>query len=174
MAGDRCAEESLVQRYQRGVSIIVGQAVRGRPIADDICQDTFRITLQKIRQGDIREPDRLSAFIWSVARNLVTDYFRKVNAHPDVDLDTVYHLSDPAVGPEEELLKKEQAELARRLLAEMKSERDREVLYRFYIAEDDKKRICHDLGLTSLQFNLVLFRARAHYRKLFEQRAGRG
>jgi RNA polymerase sigma-70 factor (ECF subfamily) len=46
------------------------------------------------------------------------------------------------------------------------------VLYRFYVAEEDKQKICDDLGLTTLQFNLVLFRARARYKELYEKRRG--
>lgn len=57
----------------------------------------------------------------------------------------------------------------RRVLAELPSDRDREILFRFYIAEDEKDSICRDLGLTSLHFNRVLFRARERYRELYEE-----
>jgi RNA polymerase sigma-70 factor (ECF subfamily) len=65
----------------------------------------------------------------------------------------------------------ERAALVRRVLAEMPSERDRQILFRFYLAEDDKESICLDLGLTSLHFNRVLFRARERYRELYEETA---
>jgi RNA polymerase sigma-70 factor (ECF subfamily) len=51
----------------------------------------------------------------------------------------------------------------------MPSERDRTVLSRFYIADDDKDRICEELGLSSLHFNQVLFRARERFKKLIEE-----
>ena len=51
----------------------------------------------------------------------------------------------------------------------MKSARDRQVLFRFYIAEENKEDICSDLGLSSLHFNRVLFRARERFRELYEQ-----
>jgi RNA polymerase sigma-70 factor, ECF subfamily len=57
--------------------------------------------------------------------------------------------------------------MVRRLLQEM-SERDRQILYRFYIAEEDKDRICADLQLSSLHFNRVLHRARERYRDLYK------
>ena len=64
-------------------------------------------------------------------------------------------------------LRSELAEIVRRVLSEMTSERDRQVLFRFYIAGDGKDAICRDLGLTSLHFNRVLFRARERYRELY-------
>jgi RNA polymerase sigma-70 factor (ECF subfamily) len=53
------------------------------------------------------------------------------------------------------------------VLAELPSERDRQVLFRFYLAEEDKDQICKDLGLSSLHFNRVVFRARERYRDLY-------
>ncbi len=46
---------------------------------------------------------------------------------------------------------------------------DREVLLRFHVAEEEKETICTDLGLTSLQFNVVLFRARQRFKELVER-----
>ena len=62
--------------------------------------------------------------------------------------------------------------------ASWRNERDREILLRFYIAEEDKDRIAADYGLSSLQFNRVLHRARQRYKELLtgaarRRRAGR-
>ena len=51
----------------------------------------------------------------------------------------------------------------------MKSARDRAAIVRFYLDEERKEQICADLGLTELQFNLVLFRARNRLRQIFQQ-----
>jgi RNA polymerase sigma-70 factor (ECF subfamily) len=61
----------------------------------------------------------------------------------------------------------------RQVIRELGTERDRDILLRFYIAEEDKERISADFGLTSLQFNRVLHRARERYRELYLQRTGR-
>jgi DNA-directed RNA polymerase specialized sigma24 family protein len=78
MAGDRQAEAELIDSYGRGVRIIIRREGADATIIDDLCQETFRIVLEKIRRGDIREPERLSGFIRSVAKNLVTEHFRRV------------------------------------------------------------------------------------------------
>jgi len=49
----------------------------------------------------------------------------------------------------------------------MPNQRDIQVLFRFYIAEEEKEKICADHGLTGPQFNLVLHRARERYRELY-------
>jgi DNA-directed RNA polymerase specialized sigma24 family protein len=68
-----------------------------------------------------------------------------------------------------QLLRKENADIVRQVLKEMHNERDIQLLFRYYLAEDDKEKICADLGLTTLHFNRVLHRARARYRELYEQ-----
>lgn len=167
-AGDAAAESELVSRYGRGVTILIRRASRDASALDDLYQQTFQIALEKIRRGDLREPERLSGFICSLARNLVIDHFRRA-AHRFPGRVEANRAPDPAPGPLESLLRVEKASIVRRVLAELPSERDREILFRFYIAEDEKDSICRDLGLTSLHFNRVLFRARERYRELYEE-----
>jgi RNA polymerase sigma-70 factor (ECF subfamily) len=170
IAGDSRAEEDLVQRYSRGVAIIIRREAGNSAVVDDLHQETFRIVLQKIRQGDVREPEKLSGFIASLARNLVIGHFRRTSREQSLD-DEGGGLNVPVQAPTQfgQLQQKELAAIVRRVIDEMKSERDRQVLFRMYIAEDEKKKICLDLGLSSLHFNRVLFRARERFKELYEQ-----
>jgi RNA polymerase sigma-70 factor (ECF subfamily) len=163
--GDLEAEEELVQRYRRGVSVILYRAGADAAAIGDLSQDTFRLALEKIRRGEVREPEKLSGFVCALARNLATDHFRKASAHRLTPIRET--IVSAQADPLEELLRGERAESVRRVLSEMASERDRRILFRFYIAEDEKDAICRDLGLTSLHFNRVLFRARERYRELY-------
>jgi len=135
-----------------------------------LCQETFRLVLEKVRRGDLREAERLSGFVCSLARNLAIDYFRQAARRETLeDMEATRPLPDPAPDQLSLLLQKEKAKAIRQVLKELKSERDREVLYRFYIAEEEKDQICTDLGLSSLHFNRVLYRARERFRELCEQ-----
>jgi RNA polymerase sigma-70 factor (ECF subfamily) len=57
----------------------------------------------------------------------------------------------------------------RKILQSMPVKRDRELLTRFYVYDQDKQEICRELGLESLHFNRVLFRAKNRLRKLLEK-----
>ena len=59
------------------------------------------------------------------------------------------------------------------MIEELGNDRDRQLLFRFYVAEEDKDEIAADLGLSSLQFNRVLYRARQRYKELYLKRATR-
>jgi RNA polymerase sigma-70 factor (ECF subfamily) len=167
LAGDRNAEAELVEHYSRGVALILVRSAGGGPINEDLRQDTFQLTIQKIRRGELRDPERLPGFICNIARNLAVDYFRRTSRHERVERDLPVAAPAPPDALEQ-VLAAEKAAIVRRILSELRPERDREVLYRFYIEEQEKQQICAELGLTSLHFNRVLFRARARYKQLYE------
>jgi RNA polymerase sigma-70 factor, ECF subfamily len=171
MTGDRQAEAELIDCYSRGVRIIIRRAGGDAAVVDDLSQEAFRIVLEKIRQGDIREPERLPGFIRGVVINLVTGHFRRVARQKSLieTEDSAELLAHSSPDPLEKLLQKEKAALVWQVLKEMRNERDIQVLLRYHLAEETKEQVCEDLRLTSLQFNLVLHRARERYRQLYER-----
>jgi RNA polymerase sigma-70 factor (ECF subfamily) len=167
--GDSHAEDELVRRYARGVRIILTRSSRDRSMVDDLCQDVLRLAIEKIRSGSVREPQRLSGFIAGLARMRAIEHFRRQDIREAIQARNPVEAAAPA-NQLERMLERERADIARVVLAQLDSDRDREILRRYYINEDDKDAICADLGLTPLHFNRVLFRARQRYRELFQQR----
>ena len=172
-AGERDAEREMIERYSRGVGFLLRQLTHDRAQADDLHQETFRLALEKVRAGELREPDKLGAFVTALARNLFIAEARRKGKRPlqigvpDGDAEAP-EARDPAPGPLTRLIDREEAALVRRLLAELEPPRDREILFRFFVAEHGKEEICADFGLSSLHFNRVLHRARQRLKALVE------
>jgi RNA polymerase sigma-70 factor (ECF subfamily) len=168
MAGDSAAEEELILRYSHGVAVIIDRIVRSHAAAEDVSQETFKIALEKIRSGHVRQPDRLSGFVCAVARNTAIDYVRRVRKTlPLEDGLNAERIPDSAPSQLEEILNREKAAIVRRIINELKIKRDRDVLLRYFIAEEDKNKICADLDLTRTQLNSVIFRASARFKELY-------
>jgi RNA polymerase sigma-70 factor (ECF subfamily) len=173
-ARDADAESELVHRYRDGIAIIINRIVRNETVTEDLSQETFKIVLEKMRDGSVREPERVSGFICSVARNLAIEHTRRMRRTASIeDIDEAGRINDPQPSPVDELLRREKARMVRQTLAELKNNRDREVIFRYYIAEEDKARICADLGLNSQQFNSVIFRALRRYKELYIKQFGK-
>ena len=173
ISGDPLAEEAMARRYKDGVSIIINQIAQNPDDTEDISQETFRIALGKIRHGDVREPERLSGFICGIARNLALEHVRKLRRLTNQEeIGKAEWVADPAPSQLEQLCKKERAGIIRQVINELKVERDKEVIFRYYIAEEDKDHLCADLGLTRLQFNNVISRALQRYKELFIKLVG--
>jgi RNA polymerase sigma-70 factor, ECF subfamily len=174
-AGDGSAEERLLARYGRGVAVLLDRHTSGRPEAEDLFQDTFRLALEKLRRGELREPEKLPGFLAAIARSLAIEHYRKAaRRKTEPDSEVVLQAIDSRSGQLGELLARENAALVRRVIGELGTARDREILVRFYIAEEDKDRIAADYGLSGLQFNRVLHRARQRYKELLSTRLAPG
>jgi hypothetical protein len=76
-SGDPAAEQELVERFSRGVKVILRNAGADASAVDDLHQETFRIALEKIRRGELRDAAGLSGFMASLARNLAIEHFRR-------------------------------------------------------------------------------------------------
>ena len=171
--GDSAAEQELVARYMRGVTIIAARIVGNHSAAEDVAQETFRIALEKIRRGDVRQSERLSGFVCGIARNAAIDYVRRLRSLANwEDLSKAEQMPDSSPNQLEEMLSRERAEVVRRIIGELKMKRDRDLLFRYFIAEENKDDICADLKLTRLQFNSVVFRATARFKELYTSRVG--
>lgn len=167
--GDTAAETRLVELHQRGLRYMLLRLSGDPSRADDLFQETFRIVLEKLRRGELREPGKLAGFVRGIARNLWLAGNRKRRRRGEGEgIETTNPLPDPSPSSEQRLVQQQDRQRVRDLLGELKSARDREVLFRFYIAEEPRSAICTDLGLEERQLAVVLFRARQRFRQLVE------
>ncbi|HEX5736210.1 MAG TPA: sigma-70 family RNA polymerase sigma factor [Blastocatellia bacterium] len=167
IARDPRAEEELVLRYKDGVYQIIYQVTRNQPVTEDLCQETLMKALEKVRHGDVREPERLSGFICQMAKFIAIDYVRKMRAAMRIEeIGAAEQVPDPSPDPSKQVLDKENAEAVRKVLSEMKVQRDKDILFRYYILEEEKDKICADLKLSRDQFSRVIFRALQRYKEL--------
>jgi len=168
-SGDRSAEEEMVQRYSRGLLFHLRRMAGDPALSDDLHQETFRVVLERLRGEGIGEPERLAGFILRAGRNLFLGSYRKRERRGEgasLDDDAAVEASDPAPGQLSTILREEEIQKVRRLIGELGTGRDRQILFRFYVAEEEKERICSDLDLSTLHFNRVLFRARQRFKEL--------
>jgi RNA polymerase sigma-70 factor (ECF subfamily) len=167
LRGETAAEEALVKRFQRGVMQILLSETPDRELARDLTQETFVIVIERLRAGPLDDPMRLAGYVAQTARNLlIAETRRFVRRKTHLDPDAVDAAADDTSRQEQTREADSAAEVVRKLLTQLKSERDREVMVRFYLDEESKASICTDLRLTDLQFNQVLFRARDRLRHL--------
>jgi RNA polymerase sigma-70 factor, ECF subfamily len=134
---------------------------------DDKVHDAFLTVVQAIRRGELREPERLMGFVRTVVRRHVAAHIEKmVNIRRDhTDLDSSVRVVDPRENPEENAMLHQRVALIKHVLEEL-SERDREVLTRFYLHEQSQEQICREMDLTETQFRLLKSRAKARFGEL--------
>ena len=175
--GDPAAESELAARFSRGLPLMLRRLVQDPALADDVHQETFALVLAKIRNGEVREPERIAGFIRSTARNVFIAGRRKEARYRPLDdgreegegARPESTLADRTPAALDRVLAQEEARQVRRLLDELRYERDRQLLLRFYLSDQAKEEICADLEIEPERFHQVLFRARERLRELWER-----
>jgi RNA polymerase sigma-70 factor (ECF subfamily) len=168
-AGDRQAEDELVALFSNGLTLMLRRLARDPALAEDLYQETFRIVLEKARSGGIHEPERLAGFLRGTARNLLLAEGRRPRQQPGDATPLAENGPTQAAPQLRRVLRQEEAGLVRKLLGELRFERDRRILADFYLSERTKQEICTSLGVDPEGFKKVLFRARERLRELWER-----
>jgi RNA polymerase sigma-70 factor, ECF subfamily len=169
-AGEPGAEEALVEAFGQGIRVVLRRAAGGSAAAQDLFQDTFRLAIEKMRRGELREPEKLPGFLCQIARNLAVEHFRREARRRLEPGAEEVQAPDPGPSPLDRVLAEERAVIVRQVLAELNVARDRELLLRFYLGEEDKETLCREMAISPLHFHRVLFRARQRCKELLERR----
>jgi len=168
-SGKSDAEAELVERYSRGLRYLLIRRINDQERARDLLQETLAIAIEKLRGTDIDNPERLAGYLRGIAVRVAMNAGRRRQREPySMEMEALERIPDNEPRQFQYVASAQTATAVRELLASMPVERDRELLTRFYVQDQDKEEICEALGLDSLHFNRVLFRAKGRFRKLLE------
>ena len=173
-AGDSEALEQLYGLFARGIRFHICRQLGPQEI-DDKVHDTFLIVVHAIQKGDLRDPDRLMGFVRTIVRRQIATYIMAAvnNRREKLDLDKESRLVDAtAINPEIKAISHEKRELIERVLAGM-SERDRQILTRFYLYEQSPEQICDEMELSFTHFRLLKSRAKARFGEIGRKKVQR-
>ncbi len=164
--GDEGGMEELYRIFAKGIRFFLCRQL-GPQELDDKVHDTFLIVVQAIQRGDLREPDRLMGFVRTVVRRQVAAYIDQVvhSRREELDVELGGRVPDRRNNPEQSMASRQKIELMRSVLREL-SEKDREILTRFYLHEQTQEQICEDMELSDTQFRLLKSRAKARFGEL--------
>jgi RNA polymerase sigma-70 factor (ECF subfamily) len=164
--GDNSGLEDLYNLFARGIRFYLCRQL-GPQELDDKVHDAFLIVVQAIKRGDLREPERLMGFVRTVVRRQVAAYIDDVvhSRREELHLDVGVRVADARNNPEQSAAFHQKVEFMTSILSSL-SDRDREILTRFYLDEQTQEQICEDMNLTETQFRLLKSRAKARFGEL--------
>jgi RNA polymerase sigma-70 factor (ECF subfamily) len=168
--GDSSAMEEMYKMFSKGIRFLLYRQL-GPQDLDDKVHDVFVIITLAIRNGELREPERLMGYVYTVVRRQVASHIdRAVHQRRNrVDVNFQETISDKRPNPEREAIQRESLGLAMSVLQSI-PKRDREVLTRFYLNEESAEEICQNMDLSDTQFRLIKSRAKARFGELGKRR----
>ena len=152
-ARDTAAEAALCRRLGPRIRLYGLKHLRNEAAAADLVQDVLVMVLQKLREGAVREPERVASFVLGTARQMVIDARRSgarrgriLEAFP---IDLIRADEEPA-----EPLATEQLE---RCLAAL-PERERAVLVMTFYDDRPADAVAAELGVSAANVRVIRHR----------------
>ena len=164
---DSVTETHFVAYFGDLLRIKLRSRVFSAHAVEDVQQETFSRVITAVRGGEIRQPDRLGAFVNSVCNNVRLELYRDITRNQHLDADSV-EVADPNADLEEKVLRQERAEMVRQVLEKL-SPRDNNIL-RAVLDERDKDEICKEFGVDRGYLRVLLHRAKKSFRITFKKR----
>lgn len=138
--GETDGIEELYRLFSQQIRACLNPEV-GPEGLEERLRDALALATQPIRQGELQEPERLLDFVRTA-------------------------INRPAIDSEgSRAMRREEQVLMKRVLHEL-SDRDREILTRFYLQEQSQSKICLEMGLSETYFQLLKSRAKARFGEL--------
>lgn len=158
--GDEAASTLLYERISVGLRAFLYRKVPAG-FVEDCLHNVFSITLKALREGKMREPQRLPGFILTVARRQAAQVIEKLRREREstIPLDEVT-VRDDRDDPERALAAAQRIEQFRAALNGLESQHY-EILTRYYLLGQSTEWICKDLRLSETQLRLTKSRAKA-------------
>jgi RNA polymerase sigma-70 factor, ECF subfamily len=139
--------------------------LRSPDVAEDAYQETFLRVLTYFRSGKILEsPASLPGFVHTVCHNIALEFLRAHTRHDQMNSD----FSEPAdsrTNPESRMVSEDRKKLVATVLDEM-VEKDRTLLRRLFIDEEDKDVVCRELQVDRAYLRVLVHRARTRFRTM--------
>jgi len=141
--------------------------VNSRTEAEDLTADVFQRALRQWPQvfATLKSP---RAWLFTVATNRLTDYYRRWQSGPSASLDGCFDLASDQPDPETEAVRREEVTILLSNLQQL-SERDRAVLTLRFAGDLDHREIGQVLGISEGASAVALLRALRRLRELYEE-----
>jgi RNA polymerase sigma-70 factor, ECF subfamily len=164
-AGENAAAETeLYRRFAPRVRLYGVKHLRDRGAADDLAQQVMLIVIERLRAGEVRDPDQVASFVLSTSR-MVAVSLRRTDARRERLLGQ-YDWQEEVAPTDETAL--DMARIAPCLDA--LRERERTILLLTFYAEKSAADVATALGMTSGAVRVARHRALASMRTCLETR----
>ena len=165
-AGDFRTQEHFVAYFSELIQLKLRSRLNSPQAIEDVRQETFTRVFTALRDGKIRQPDRLGAFVNTMCNNVLLEHYR-ANSRDD-SLDDEEERDFPATNIDivGAIANKQMAEKIREILDDM-PERDRRLLREIFLEERDKDAVCRDFGVDRDYLRVLLHRAKQSFKSLY-------
>jgi RNA polymerase sigma-70 factor (ECF subfamily) len=171
-AGDRETQEHFVGYFTDLLRLKLRSKLHSPQAIEDVCQETFTRVFSVLRRdGGLRQPERLGAFVNTTCNHVLFEQYRLSGRSESLDQEGA---PEPAVKGASALdlaAARQLKQKVREILLDM-APRDRSLLKAVFLDERDRDEVCHEFGVEREYLRVLLHRAKQEFKVEFVKRIG--
>ncbi len=173
--GDREAFDILLGKFERPIYSFIYHFFNDRALCEDLTQETFLRAYRFI--GSFRPKEKLSTWLFAIAKNLCIDELRRTQRGTAVDIDSVDPEALVANGtgggnPLHAAIVAQEAVLVTRAIAKL-PEKYRTCIILFYYNEMSYEDIAKVMNISLSNTKILLFRAKKMMLETYRRELGK-
>ena len=173
-AGDLRTQEHFVGYFTELLHLKLRSRLQSRQAIEDVRQETFARVFTALRkEGALRQPDRLGAFVNTVCNHVLFEHYRSSSRSQSLDADDQPELPATGSSAHDIVAAQQLKEKVREILTVMPA-RDRALLQAVFLDERDRDEVCREFGVDADYLRVLLFRAKQHFKTEYVKRMGPG
>ena len=139
---------------------------------EDSVHDCVLAIITAVRRGDVRQPERFVGFVNTIVRRHIAQKIaERISRRSEFDIESASPLIFRGPSPEARAITTEARTIAR-LAMDSLSNRDRDILCRFYLLDQTEGQIRQELNLSFHVFKNIKHRAKNKFAEQWHKHAG--
>lgn len=173
-AGEPRTQEHFVEYFTTLLHLKLRSRLNSPQAIEDVRQETFARVLNSLRkEGSLRQPESLGAFVNTVCNNVLLEHYRSNSRSESLDDESRPELPDTSLDALGMVAAQQLKMKVREILLDM-PERDRALLKAVFLDERDREEVCREFGVDREYLRVLLFRAKKDFKTEFVKRVGAG
>lgn len=171
-AGERRTQEHFANYFTALLELKLRSRLHSPQAVEDVRQETFARVLKVLRkEGGLRQPERLGAFVNTVCNNVLFEHYRSSSRSQSLDEEGQPELPATGATALDLAASKQMKDKVREILLEM-PQRDRRLLKAVFLDERDRDDVCREFGVDREYLRVLLHRAKQEFKVEYLKRMG--
>ena len=171
-AGERQTQEHFVAYFTGLLKLKLRSRLQASHAIDDVCQETFARVFQVLRRdGGLRQPESLGAFVNNVCNHVLLEQYRSSNRSESLDAEDAREPADMSADALDIVSARQIKEKVRAILLRL-PERDRLLLKAVFLDERDRDEVCRQFGVEREYLRVLLHRAKQEFKVEYVKHVG--
>lgn len=173
-AGDTRTQEHFAAYFTELLHLKLRSRLQSPQAIEDVRQETFARVLASLRkEGALRHPERLGAFVNTVCNNVLFEHYRASSRSQSLDEEGQPELPATGLDALGIVAARQLKTKVREILLDM-PERDRSLLKAVFLDEKDRDEVCRERGVDREYLRVLLHRAKQSFKAEYLKRVGVG